>query len=102
MPREEGREGDTQDYLNKQVKQFLQCQTKKACLKSGFRRVERKCLNIKKLPWDVERNTRGQLSFSLADVLKHQDRNKVFKVFCPKSVEDKFLAATMWQKSIHL
>lgn len=31
---------------------------------------------MKKLPWDVERNTRGQLSFSLADVLKHQDTNK--------------------------
>jgi len=90
------------DYLNKQVKQLLGCQTKKAYLQSGFTRVERKRLNTKKLPWDVERNTCGQLSFSLADVLKHQDTNKVFKVFYVKPFEDKFLATTMWQNQINL
>lgn len=100
MPREERKEGDMHDYLNKQVEQFLERQTKMAHPKSGFRRVERKHLNIKKLPWDAEGSTRGQLSFFLADVFKYQDTNKVFKVFCAKPVEDKFLAATMWQKSI--
>lgn len=43
------------------------------------------------------RETHGQLSFTLSDVLKPQDTNKVFKVFCAKPIEDRFLTATMWQ-----
>lgn len=68
-------------------------------LKSEFRRVERKCLSIKSF-YGMQRETHVGSYLFLWQMFSNIKMK--YLVVCAKPFEDKFLAPTMRQNSIHL